>query len=176
MNRHLRSAAWCLLALPLAVAAGGAHQHGVATLDIAVEPRQITVQFDSPLDNVVGFERAPRTDAERQRVANAVARLKDGDQLFRFTAAAGCKLARSSLDSPVLGLGNPPAKAGAASGHADMLATWEFDCADAAKAAQVDIGLFAFDGLKRLQVQLALPKGQAKRELKRPDARIALAP
>lgn len=173
MKIQLRSAAALLLAAPLAVLAGGAHQHGVAAMDIAVDAKRIVVQFDTPLDNLVGFERAPRTDAERKRVDEAVARLKNSDQLFKFDAAAGCKLARSSLESPVLGLGSTGQ---AKDGHADLRASWEFDCADTTKAAQVEVGLFAFNQLKRVNVQLALPKGQAKRELKRPNGKLSLAP
>ena len=171
-----RSAAgWLLAALLAALAQGSAHEHGVATLDIAIEAKQIVVQFQSPLDNLVGFERAPRTDSERQRAAEAVARLKDGDSMFKFDPAAGCKLARASIDSPALGL-DSPSGAPAQTGHAELFASWEFNCADASKAAQVDVGLFAFNQLKRVQVQLALSKAQAKRELKRPKNRIVLAP
>jgi hypothetical protein len=47
---------------------------------------------------------------------------------------------------------------------------------DASKAAQVEFGLFAFQQLERVNVQLALPRGQARRELKRPQNRIVLAP
>ena len=60
--------------------------------------------------------------------------------------------------------------------HADLHASWEFDCADAAKAAQVEVGLFTFAQLQRVQVQLALPKAQFKRELKRPNGRLVLGP
>ena len=176
MKTFLRSTAWCLLAAPLAALAHGAHEHGAATLDIAVEANQIVVQFQSPLDNLVGFERAPRTDAERQRANDAVARLKDGERMFQFDPAAGCKLARSSIDSPALGLGPPAGGAASPVGHADLFASWEFSCADATKATQVDVGLFAFNQLKRVNVQLALPKAQARRELKRPKNRIVLAP
>jgi len=178
MKTPIRSAAMVLLlAAPLgALAQGSAHEHGVARLDIAVEAKQILVQFESPLDNLVGFERAPRTDSERQRADAAVARLKDGERMFQFDPVAGCKLARASIDSPALGLGSPAGAAPAQAGHAELFASWEFLCADAAKAAHVDVGLFAFNPLKRVQVQLALPKAQARRELKRPKNRIVLAP
>lgn len=43
--------------------AGEAHQHGVARLDIAVDAGRISLQRDSPLDKLLGFERAPRNDA-----------------------------------------------------------------------------------------------------------------
>jgi Protein of unknown function (DUF2796) len=178
MKTPIRSAAWwLLLAAPLgALAHGSAHQHGVGKLDIAVDAKQIVVQFETPLDNLVGFERAPRTDSERQRAGEAVARLKDGETMFQFDPAAGCKLARVSVDSPPLGLGTRNNAAPARGEHADLFASWEFSCADAVKAAHVDVGLFAFKQLKRVQVQLALPKTQAKSELKRPKTRISLAP
>lgn len=175
MKTQHRSALCLLLAAPLgALAQGHAHEHGVAKLDIAVDAKQIVVQFESPLDNLVGFERAPRTDSERKRADEAVARLKDGQTMFQFDPAAGCTLMRSNLDSPPLSLGDGSARA--QPGHADLFGSWEFSCADAAKASYVDVGLFAFKQLKRVQVQLALPKTQAKSELKRPKARISLAP
>jgi hypothetical protein len=164
-----------LLAAPLAaLAQGHAHVHGVAKMDIAVEAKKITVALASPLDNLVGFERAPRTDSERKRVDEAVARLRAGDQLFKFDPAAGCRMARVELSSAVLGLG--PAAAAPKDGHAELEAVWEFDCGDATLARHVDVGLFAFNPLKRVQLQLALPKAQLKRELKRPNTRIVLGP
>jgi hypothetical protein len=168
-------ALWLLLAAPLAVPAQGqAHVHGVATLDIAVDARQITLSLATPLDNLVGFERAPRTDGERQRAEQAVARLRAGDALFSFDPAAGCKMASVDLRSAALKLGQPTQRP--KDGHAELEADWRFDCSDATLARHVDVGLFAFNQLKRVQVQLALPKAQLKRELKRPDSRIVLGP
>jgi hypothetical protein len=164
-----------LLAAPLAaLAQGHAHVHGLAKMDIAVEAKKITVNFESPLDNLVGFERAPRTDSERKRVDEAVARLRAGDQMFKFDPAAGCRMASVELSSAVLRLG--PATAAPKDGHADLEAAWEFDCSDATLARHVDVGLFAFNQLKRVQLQLALPKAQLKRELKRPNQRVVLGP
>jgi hypothetical protein len=169
-----RAALWLVLAAPLAaLAQGHAHVHGVATLDIAVEPRKIVVLFETPLENLVGFERAPRTDAERQRVDEAVARLKAGDAMFRFDPAAQCKLAKVELNSAALELGKPD-PAPVKGEHADVDASYEFACADAGKAGYVDVGLFGFKQLERVQVQLALPGGQFKRELTRPAQRIVL--
>ena len=66
MKIHLQTVLFALCLTPLLAHAGGkAHVHGVATLDIAVEARKITVQLESPLDNLLGYERTPRTDAER---------------------------------------------------------------------------------------------------------------
>jgi hypothetical protein len=175
MQNRISLALALLLAAPLgALAQGHAHVHGVAKMDIGVEAKKITVILETPLDNLVGFERAPRTDSERKRADEAVAKLRDGNAMFRFDPAAGCKLASVDLTSAALQLG----RAGGApkDGHAELEGEWEFDCVDATRAAHVDVGLFAFNQLKRVQVQLALPKAQLKRELKRPNPRIVLSP
>jgi hypothetical protein len=152
---------------------GHAHVHGVARLDIAVESRKVSLHLDSPLDNLLGFERAPRTDAERKLADGAVARLRAADAMFRFDPAAGCRSTKVELSSAALKLGTPdPAEQ--AQGHADIDGDFEFECADANKATFVDAGLFQFAPLQRLQVQIATPKGQFRRDLVRPQARIVL--
>jgi len=157
----------------LFAAEGHAHVHGVAKLDIAVESRKVSLHLDSPLDNLLGFERAPRTDAERRLADGAIAKLKAADAMFRFDPAAGCKSTKVELASAALKLGSPdPAEA--AQGHADIDADFEFDCADASKAAFVSVGLFQFARLQRLEVQVATPQGQFRRDLARPNVRIAL--
>lgn len=170
-----------LLLLPGSVwAAGKAHQHGALALDIAIEARKMSLQMASPLDNLVGFERAPRNDAERKRVDAALAKLKDVPALFTIDPAAGCKLAKVELSSAVLKLGAAgpgSAQPGGAKDneHAELDATYEFDCQDAARAAFVDVQLFdAFAGMKQIDVQVATAAGQHKRSLKRPARRVVL--
>lgn len=176
----LRRGVWAsLVLLPATVlAAGKAHQHGVLELDIAVEARKLSLQMTSPLDNLVGFERAPRNDAERKRVDAALAKLKEGPALFAIDPSAGCKLAQVELSSAVLKLGTAePAKQGRAtdSEHADVDAVFEYECQDAARAAFVDVLLFeAFPGMKQINVQVAAATGQLKRTLTRPARRVSL--
>jgi hypothetical protein len=157
----------------MAHAAGHAHVHGVAKLDIAVEATKLTVQLESPLDNLLGFERAPRNDAERKQAQAAVARLKAADAMFRVDPAAQCTLASVDLASAALKLGTPDPGEDK-EGHADLDGNFEFNCVDATKAAYVDVALFEFAHLQRLEVQVAAPRGQFKRELHRPVKRIML--
>jgi hypothetical protein len=155
-----------------APAAGQAHVHGAARLDIAVEATRLTLQMESPLDSLLGFERAPRTDAERRQAQALVARLKAADTMFKIDPAAGCTLAGVELVSAALKLGDaPPGE----EGHADLGASVEFHCTDATRAAYVDVGLFDLaPRLQRLEVQVATPQGQFKRDLARPARRIRL--
>jgi hypothetical protein len=166
-----------LMGLSVSVAAGAQgrpHVHGAATLGIVIETGRVTVQLETPLDGLLGFERAPRTDAERRRVDAAVTTLRGADALVRFTPAAGCTSASVELSSAALGLGqSDPGEV--ASGHADLDGTFVFRCADTARLTEVDVGLFnAFAGMNRLQVEVATARGQFKRELTRPAQRVSL--
>lgn len=165
-----------LAAAGLALPAFGApaHEHGVARLDVGVEAARVVLLLDTPLDNLLGFEHAPRSDAERAKASDAVARLRDGGALFRIDPAAGCKLAKVDLVSAALGLGG--AAAGGAEGHADLEGQFEFQCTAGSKASFVEVRLFdAFPGFKRLDLQVATPRGQMKATLRPPHTRVALA-
>lgn len=153
--------------------AAAPHQHGVATLDVAVEAGRVTLYLESPLDNLLGFERAPRTDAERAQAEKMLAKLRAADTLFRIDSAAGCLLAKVTLTSPVLGQGT--AAATAKDSHADLDGRFEFTCKAGQRAGFVEVGLFeAFVSLKRIELQVATPKGQLKATLARPASRVNL--
>lgn len=172
--RH-RASLICALALATTGPAPAAspHQHGTATLDIAVDAGRASIVFDTPLDNLLGFERAPRTDAERRQVEAALAILRDGGRLFRIDPAAGCTLAKVELESAALGLGGGASPA--RGGHADLQGRYDFDCGQGGRATHVEVGLFAaFKGLQRLELQLATPRGQMRAALVRPASRVAL--
>jgi hypothetical protein len=153
-------------------AAGHAHVHGIARLDVAVEPTRIVLQLSSPLDNLLGFERAPRTDDERKQAAVVVDRLRKPD-LFQADPAGGCTLKSVSLSSAALKLGNPD-QAEEEAGHADIDGTFELACRDASAAKFIDIGLFQFARMQRVEIQVVTPRAQFKRDLQRPDSRIDL--
>lgn len=172
MRSHL-AAGLLLLTTALPAFAGKAHEHGVARLDLAVEERRIVFALQMPLDDLLGFERAPRTDAERRAADAAVAKLRDAGALLQPDPAAGCRLTAADLQSGALGLGGAaPSK----DGHDDLDATFEFSCTDARRAGFVETALFAaFPRLQRVEVQVAGARGQSKAVLRRPNGRIPLA-
>lgn len=148
-----------------------AHQHGLARLEVALDGTALQLVLDSPLDNLVGFERAPRNEAERGRVRTMAERLHAAAGLVAPDAAAGCSLQAVQLESAVLDAAllaapgatapKPAAAAPAAadSGHADLEATIGFQCRQpqALKRIALD-GLFkAFPRLKQLDVALVAP-------------------
>jgi hypothetical protein len=173
MTKILITAAASLLCLGAAQAADR-HEHGVARLDIAIDAKSVTIELETPLENLLGFERAPRNAAEQRQADAMVARLRAADAMFAIDPTAGCKPVRVELTSAVLKLGAPDPQAPKREGHADIDGVFEFDCADASKAGYVDVGLFEFKRMQRLQVQIAGTRGQSTRDLKRPERRIVL--
>ena len=166
-----------LAALALTAAApasaGKAHQHGVAQLDIGVDPGRVTLLLEMPMDSLVGFERAPRNDAERAQVEDALQRLRSAATLFRIDTTAQCTPGTVVLESAVLGLGTTAEES--KDGHADVQASVEFNCKNGTKAGFVELGLFeAFARLQRVEVQTATPRGQMKATLRRPVSRVPL--
>ena len=177
--------------------AGKPHEHGVVRLDVSVEGSKLTIDMVAALDNWLGFERAPRTDAERKAASEVLARLRNpqqGTPLFATDAGAQCQLTQAEVSAPVLEPGaKPAAKAGTApvaaaatakpapapspkdGEHADLEARYTFQCAQPGQLRTLDLGLFdAYKRIQRIHVQVAGPKGQSKVTLRRPARSVAL--
>ena len=169
------AALFAAAALPAQAQQQHAHVHGQLKLDVAIDGPTIVIAMESPLDNIVGFEHAPKTEAEKKMADDIVAQLRAADQLFKIDPAANCKLGPVDLRSGALGLGNPdPAESG---GHADLDASFSFNCTQAAAAKFIDVNLFsAFKGARQIDVQIASAQGQFKRQLKRPSGAQAAQP
>jgi Protein of unknown function (DUF2796) len=172
-----------VLALPSAASADRPHQHGTVKLDVVVEGDRLTLALDAPLDNLLGFERAPRSEAERRAAADVLARLRAGAALFSPDAAAQCTLRQTEVSAPVLA---PGAQGGAQGGgqggqggqggHADLQASYQFNCVMPQQLRRLGLGLFdAFPRIQRITVQVAGPQGQHSSTLKRPARSVPLA-
>lgn len=66
----------------------GAHQHGHAELQLAIDGNQIDLIFTSPAYNLLGFEHRARTDEEKALVTQTTTWL--GETPLVDTAEAGC--------------------------------------------------------------------------------------
>ena len=76
----------------------GAHEHGAAEIELALEGSDVLVNFASPLYNLVGFEHAPRDDRDREAVAAALAVLDDPGNLVLLHAGAACTVVESDIE------------------------------------------------------------------------------
>jgi hypothetical protein len=189
----LSSLVACMALAASTAYAGKAHEHGVVRLDVSVEGSKLTIDMVAALDNWLGFERAPRNDAERKAAAEVLARLRNPQQgapLFATDAGAQCQLTLAEVSAPVLEPGaKPAANAGAAPAaptaaptstakgaeHADLETSYTFQCAQPTQLRNLELGLFdAYKRIQRIHVQVAGPKGQSKVTLRRPARSVAL--
>jgi Protein of unknown function (DUF2796) len=77
----------------------GAHVHGMAQLNIAIEERTATVAFESPAESIIGFEHKAKTVADQQRQTKALDLFKNNiSSMLIFEPALGCRLSPTNLD------------------------------------------------------------------------------
>lgn len=139
-----------------------AHVHGVAKLEVAVEGGQIDLHLESPLEALLGFEHAPRSDKERAVVARMRQTLGQGGRFFTPTAAAGCKLVSVQVEAPSL----EPGHGGGHEEHGDLDADFRFACAQPGKLTGMEVRLSdAFPGMRRIDAQVVSGKGQSAARL-----------
>jgi hypothetical protein len=140
-----------------------AHVHGVAGLGVAVQGGTVTLSLESPLDSLIGFEHAPRSAPERAAVAALRATMQAPRELFKFDAEAACSLVKAEAESAIFA---PAPAASASSAHADLDASFEYACAQPARLATLDVGLFKlYPRLHSVSVEVATDKGQSKQAL-----------
>ena len=143
----------------------GAHEHGVARLNAVLDGATLELEFESPAMNLVGFEHAPSSDADKAKVAAARQQLEQPLKLFALASAAGCKEENQELESPLFG-NAPDAKDddgdGHAHGHSEIHAHYQLTCTTPAKLTQIDLSpLFkTFPQTQKVNVQLIAPNGQ----------------
>jgi hypothetical protein len=166
--------------LPLAVAhAGdehdhehgslGAHEHGVGRLNAALDGKTLALELQSPAMNLVGFEHAATSDADKAKVAAARALLEQPLALFNLPKAAGCVVENQELESPLFA--DTPdadddhdkdAKDEHHHDHSEIHAHYQFTCAtpDALKTLDLANIFNSFPATQKIQVQLIGPSGQ----------------
>ena len=72
------------------------HEHGVGTLNIAVDGNDVAMEFHAPGADIVGFEYAASTAEDRAAIDAAVAALARPLDLFALPAAAACSVTKAS--------------------------------------------------------------------------------
>ena len=69
-----------------------AHEHGVGTLNIAIEGTTLAMTFEAPGADIVGFEYAAKSDADLAAIDAAVTTLNAPLDLFGMPSAAACSV------------------------------------------------------------------------------------
>ncbi|WP_397451159.1 DUF2796 domain-containing protein [Pseudomonas sp. NA-150] len=181
MRRLLLALPFALLPLAAAHAATatehaslGAHEHGVARLDIALDGKSLEFEFDSPSMNIVGFEHDANTPDDKAKVANARELLLKSQALFNLPEAAQCSVSSQTLQSPLFG-DKSDADAidddhdededhakGEEHHHSEVHAHYIFVCDSPSSLKKIDLSQIfkTFPGTHKIQVQLIAPSGQ----------------
>ena len=138
------------------------HEHGVGSLNVALDGQTLELDLDGPSMNLVGFEHVAITDADKAKVSSARKQLEDPLVLFSIPKAAGCIADEQELKSPLF---EPAPEESAAKGehhHSDIEAHYAFTCSkpDALKALDLAQFFKTFPGTHTFKVQLIGPSGQ----------------
>ena len=146
----------------------GAHEHGVARLNAVLDGSTLELELESPAMNLVGFEHAAVSDADKAKVAAVRKQLDEPLKLFGLTAAAGCKESDTDLESPLFD--DKPVKDDDGDGdadehehaHSDIHAHYRLECASPDKLKTLDLTpLFkTYPSTQKIQLQLIGPNGQ----------------
>ncbi len=162
----------------------GKHEHGVAQLNVALDGKTLELELDSPAMNLVGFEHAASTDADKAAVAKARAQLEKPLELFALPVTAGCSVASQELRSPLFGDKAPAhahkEKAGHEHehehGHADIHAHYQLSCEKPVLLKLLTLAEFfkRFPATQKIQVQLIGPDGQKGADLAPASAELKL--
>ncbi|WP_414494871.1 ZrgA family zinc uptake protein [Stenotrophomonas maltophilia] len=157
------------------VRALGAHVHGQATVDLALDQGALELALQAPGVGILDFERPAATGAERAALARAIAVLKSGNWVTLPTAAH-CRLASSSARADGFDATTPAAPAGQHR-HAGFSARLRYRCANPAALRALVVRLPAqFPGLHEVIVNTATDHGQGRSVLTAGNLRVVLAP
>ena len=156
------------------------HVHGEAEIAIVQEGRRLTVELQSPLFNIVGFEHAPSSAAERAAIAKAKRLLTNGLLVAAPSPAAQCKPLSADADFPVgahdsyatpKGSTHDHDKGHDAQNHDDLTATFVFDCSQLEQLKHIDItALKTFPGITSADTIFLGPRTQISRKISGADA------
>jgi hypothetical protein len=148
------------------------HSHGDAKLDVAVDGKTVSFDLDAPGDVIFGFERRPKNDQDKTKIAEELARLTNSPSEFLILPVdAGCVLATKEIHADQA---DESAK-DKANEHADVNAKYTFNCTSDLAGKKLATGLFkAWPRLKTLKVQILGSKDQKGLTLKADTADLAL--
>ncbi len=150
-------------ALAAAPSLAAQHTHGAATLDVGIGGQEGTAQLRAAGEDLWGFERAPRSAADRAARTAALARLRDGGgTLLRLAPALGCAVVADSV-TPVR----------TAEGHEEVTARYRVRCRRPLAGVPIGFGVTAlFPRITRVRVQLVSDTAQVGRAVVRDQGRV----
>lgn len=162
------------------------HEHGSASLNIAIDDNVIAIQFESPAVNIVGFEHAPNNEEEQSLITEAKNKLANFDATFKLQGAPVCHVVQSSANWVTEHDEHDKSKehdehdkseehdehdehdedGAIESEHAEFTVEFKLQCNQVNKLDAIDVSLMAlFPAISEIDAQVIYPGGQIKQEL-----------
>lgn len=96
---NVRCLLFSLAFLPIISMSADKHVHGEAELFIAIEGTQVLLEFESPADNIIGFEHVPATQLQYKQLESSLAKLDSHTTIAAFPEA-NCQQISAEVKSP----------------------------------------------------------------------------
>jgi hypothetical protein len=156
-----------LLAGPLLAAPHG-HAHGKAEMELTVQDGLLRAVFRTPMDSLLGFEHAPKTETQKLAVSQLKNKLANPAQFFVPSPAAQCTPNAAEASSTLF-------TGQVSGGHSDLEYRFGFKCTNAKALAELDAVLFAdYPRLHEIRALVVTNQGQRSVTVKKRSRRIGL--
>lgn len=74
------------------------HEHGSATLNVAIDGNSVFLELETPWNNLVGFEHTPTTEEQHTLVDDALALINSPSELFGFVGTP-CSIQETAVEN-----------------------------------------------------------------------------
>ncbi|UCC53320.1 MAG: DUF2796 domain-containing protein [Anaerolineaceae bacterium] len=146
----------------------GAHEHGAAILTIAWSGNDLAIDLQTPAYNVLGFEYAPSSDAEKALLDESVVALESGD-LLQLSSEANCSFISAVVQTELAEEAHEDGEEHEEEEetHSDIDVAYAVQCQNPDKLESVDASeLFVhFPNFEALQVQWVSDTNQSAGDL-----------
>ena len=131
----------------------GSHEHGVSTLKIALEGKNIQMELESPANDIVGFENLPKNNKQKAAVEHALLLLQEPNGVFVLSSEANCKIKKNKAEFEV--------EKGEGATHAGFHVTWKIKCENPERLKNLETTFFKlFQKAKEIEVEIISGSGQ----------------
>jgi len=129
------------------------HAHGQGQLELVVQAGTIKVNFEIPMESLLGHEHLPKTPAQMKAMADLQAGITQPNYLLSLPKAAACELKSVEAQSDMF--------LGKKAEHSDLDLRMAFTCSHPAELRLIEFPVFKkHTRLKSLKVEMLTSKGQ----------------
>ena len=129
------------------------HEHGVSILKIAVEGQNVQMELESPANDIIGFEHAPKNNKQKVAIENALSELQDAAGIFFPSSEANCKIDENSAEFEI--------EEGRSETHSGFHVIWKMTCSDLKRFTNLETTFFElFPKAKEIEVEIISESGQ----------------